>query len=161
MTAEPDARRSLTDHAADKGQEIRRKYGPRIGWAELGRILADPDCVRYPCELVFASDALQPGELAFPEPKGERPEAGYVLQVHPYFALDPSRVPLIALYQLVAINYGGFASAEDAETFGAAALGLDREAYYQTLCAMADELDPAAASAEAPSSLSCGPRPSC
>jgi len=46
----------------------------------------------------------------------------------------------LALYQLVAVNYGVFASADDAETYAAAALGLPREDYYQTLCGLADQL---------------------
>jgi hypothetical protein len=49
-------------------------------------------------------------------------------------------VPYLVLYQLVAVNYGEFASADDAETFAAAALGLPREEYYQVLCSLADEL---------------------
>jgi hypothetical protein len=40
----------------------------------------------------------------------------------------------------VLVNYGDFASANDAETFGAAALGLGKEEYYQTLCELADQL---------------------
>jgi hypothetical protein len=49
-------------------------------------------------------------------------------------------VPHIVLYQLVLVNYGDFASADDAETFGAAALGLAKDEYYQTLCRLADEV---------------------
>ena len=49
-------------------------------------------------------------------------------------------VPHIVLYQLVLVNYGEFASADDAETFGAAALGLAKEEYYQILCGLADEV---------------------
>jgi hypothetical protein len=40
----------------------------------------------------------------------------------------------------VLVNYGEFASAEDAETFGAAALGLARDDYYQALCGLADQV---------------------
>lgn len=50
------------------------------------------------------------------------------------------RVPLLVLYQLVLVNYGEFASAEDAECFGAAALGMAREEYYQGLCELADQI---------------------
>jgi hypothetical protein len=50
------------------------------------------------------------------------------------------RVPYLVLYQLVLVNYGPFASADDAETFGAAILGLSKDDYYQALCQMADEL---------------------
>jgi hypothetical protein len=62
------------------------------------------------------------------------------MHVHPYFATQPDRVPYLVLYQLVAVNYGEFASAEDAEAFGASALGLSQDEYYRTLCQMADEI---------------------
>jgi hypothetical protein len=135
-----DARESLTAHVAAKGAEIRAKYGPAIGWAQLQAILADSDCVRYPCELAFDAVPLLPEECAFPLPKGARPEDGFRLCVHPYFSVDPGRVVLLALYQLVAINYGAFASPADAEVFGSTALGMAREDYYAALCAMADEI---------------------
>jgi hypothetical protein len=135
-----DARESLTAHVAAKGYEIHQKYGPVIGWTQILTILTDTDCVRYPCELVFDATPLQPDECAYPMPKGESPEDGFRLCVHPYFSIDPSRVPLLALYQLVSINYGAFASPDDAETFGAAALGISKDEYYAALCAMADEI---------------------
>ncbi len=135
-----DGRQSLAAHVAAKGAEIRAKYGPAIGWAQLTRMLADRECVRYPCELAFDAAPLQPDECAYPEPKGERPEDGFRLCVHPYFSVDPDRVPLLALYQIVSINYGAFASPNDAEAFGAAVLGIPKEEYYQALCAMADEI---------------------
>jgi hypothetical protein len=135
-----DARESLSAHVAAKGAEIRAKFGPVIGWSQLQRILADTECVRYPCELAFDASPLQPDECAYPVPKGERPEDGFRLCVHPYFSVDPARVPLLALYQLVSINYGAFASPDDAEIFGAAAMGIPKEEYYATLCAMADEI---------------------
>ena len=50
------------------------------------------------------------------------------------------QVPWLVLYQLVLVNYGEFASPDDAETFGAAALGLDRDEYYARLCEMADQI---------------------
>jgi hypothetical protein len=135
-----DAKQSLTAHVATKGAEIFAKYGPVIGWTELQAILKDRACVRYPCQLVFDGAPLQPGESAYPEPKGEMPEEGFTLYVHPVYMTQLAMVPYLALYQLVAVNYGAFASAEDAETFGAQALGLPREEYYQTLCGLADEL---------------------
>ncbi len=140
LTAD-DARQSLTAHAAAKGWEIHQKYGPRLGWTELLRLLADRTCVRYPCELVFDDSALLPGEVAFPAPKGDRPEDGFILHVHPRFAADLDRVPFLALYQLAAVNYGVFASADDAEAFAAAALGLEKEEYYLALCRLADQSD--------------------
>jgi hypothetical protein len=62
------------------------------------------------------------------------------MHVHPYFATQPERVPHLVLYHLVAVNYGEFASAEDAEVFGASALGLSQDEYYRALCQMADEI---------------------
>lgn len=139
LTAD-DARLSLNAHVAQKGLEIREKIG-RIGWKELALVLQDRAWVRYPCEVVFDSAHLQPGELAFPAPKGERPEDGFTLYVHPFYLTQLDQVPLLVLYQLVAVNYGAFATPDDAETFGAAALGLDKEDYYRALCVLADQLE--------------------
>jgi len=135
-----DAKQSLNAHVAAKGAEIFDKYGPAIGWPQLQAILQDRTCVRYPCELVFDSAHLNPGEFAFPEPKGDMPEEGFTLYVHPVYMTQLPQVPLLALYQLVTVNYGEFASAEDAETFASHALGLPREDYYQAVCDLADQL---------------------
>lgn len=140
-----DARQSLTAHIAAKGREIREKYGPNIGWSELQRILEDRTFVRYPCELAFDASALNDGEFAHPVQKGERPEDGFIMQVHPFFSVMPAQVPSLVLYQLVLVNYGGFASPDDAETFGSAALGLSRDEYYDALCEMADLISASAA----------------
>jgi hypothetical protein len=79
-------------------------------------------------------------EFAYAQARSERPEDGFVIHVHPYFATQPDRVPYLVLYHLVTVNYGDCASAEDAEAFGASALGLSQEDYYQALCQMADEI---------------------
>jgi hypothetical protein len=139
-----DARDSLSAHVAGKGAEVFAKYGPSIGWPELQRLIADPAIVRYPCEISFDAGALEPGEFAIPIPKGERPEDGFIVQVHPIYMLDLPRVAFLVLYQLVAVNYGPFASADDAEIFGASALGLSRDDYYEAVCEMADRLGGAA-----------------
>ena len=139
LTAD-DAKQSLTAHVAAKGEEIFAKYGPQIGWNELQQILNDRACVRYPCEIVFDGSQLNAGDFAHPVPKGEHPEDGFTMYVHPVLMTQLSRVPHAVLYPLVVVNYGEFASPDDAETFGAAALGMDREEYYQTLCRLADEI---------------------
>jgi hypothetical protein len=134
-----DARQSLRAHLAAKGADIRAKYGPIIGWNELLHILDDRECVRYPCRIQFDSQTLQPGELAYPLPLGATPEEGFVIHVHPRFANRLDEVPWLVLYQLVVVNYGAFASADDAEAFGAAILGIAVDDYYRELCKMADE----------------------
>jgi hypothetical protein len=135
-----DARQSLTDHVAEKGLEVREKYGSHIGWIELRQILDDRAVVRYPCEIAFDTTGLLDGEFAHPEPKSDDPEAGFVIHVHPIFMTRLDQVPLLVLYQLVAVNYGEFASAEDAETFGCHALGMTRDEYYDKVCMLADQL---------------------
>jgi hypothetical protein len=137
---EQDARETLNSHAAAKGAEIHEKYGPVIGWSELQRILTDRSCVRYPCEIVFDAGPLQPGEVAHPVPKGDRPEDGYALHVHPLFMTQLDQVPALALYQLVLVNYGEFATPDDAEQFGGHALGLLPNDYYTRLCLLADQI---------------------
>ena len=139
LTAE-DARQSLNGHVAAKGAEIRAKYGPHIGWRELRQILDDRIHVRYPCEIVFDAGPLEPGEFAHPVAKGERPEDGFTMHVHPFFMTQLAQVPYLVLYQLVLVNYGEFASADDAETFGAAVLGISRDEYYQALCELAEQV---------------------
>jgi hypothetical protein len=144
MAAPPsahDARQSLNASAAAIGAEIYKKYGPRIGWAQLLQILGDRSCVRYPCEIVFDAAPLQAGEFAHPVAEGDQPADGFKLYVHPFFMMQLEQVPLLVLYQLVLVNYGAFASSDDAETFGAAALGLAKDRYYNTLCRLADELE--------------------
>ena len=138
LTAE-DARQSLNEHVAAKGAEIRAKYGPHIGWRELQQILADRTHVRYPCEIIFDAGPLQPGEFAHPIAKGKRPEDGFTIHVHPVFMTQLAQVPGLVFYQLVLVNYGGFASADDAETFGATALGISRDEYYHVLCELAEQ----------------------
>ena len=138
--ATADARQSLTDHAAARGREVFLKYGPQIGWAELQRLLLDRAYVRYPCAIVFDAGPLQAGELAHAVPLGPLPEEGFTLYVHPVFRADLARVPPLVLYQLVAVNYGDFASSDDAESFGAAALGLTCDEYYAIVCARAEQL---------------------
>lgn len=135
-----DARQSLTAHLAAKGAEIYDQYGPQIGWDELLQILGNRNCVRYPCEIHFDAEPLLPGEFAHPVAKGARPEEGFTICVHPGFASQLPQVPLLVLYQLVVVNYGDFASADDAETFGASALGLSKAEYYGAVCALADQV---------------------
>jgi hypothetical protein len=139
LTAD-DVRQSLNAHVAGKAAEIRARYGPDLGWPALQRLLRDRTQVRYPCDLVFDGGPLQPGECAHPVAKGRCPEDGFILFVHPVFLAQLQQVPLLVLYQLVVVNYGEFASSDDAETFGAGALGLSRDDYYRRLCALAEQV---------------------
>jgi hypothetical protein len=135
-----DARQSLTSHVGEKGLQVREKYGPHIGWKELCRILEDRSLVRYPCEIVFEASPLLEGEFAHPTPNSNQPEDGFRIFVHPIFMPQLEQVPLLVLYQVVLVNYGEFASPDDAEIFGANALGMSKDEYYDRLCELADQL---------------------
>jgi hypothetical protein len=135
-----EAQQALRAHAAAKGAEIHARYGPRIGWAELERILADRRCVRHPCAVEFDATPLGPGEFATPLPRGEHPRDGFVIHVHPFFQDQRDRVPYLVFYQLVVVNYGNLADATLAELFGARALGVSVDEYYRAVCALADAL---------------------
>ena len=139
LTAD-DAKQSLSTHVESKGIEIFAAYGAPLTWAGLQRLLQDRTQVRYPVEILFDASGLQPGEFAHPQPKGDDPEEGFTMFVHPLFMAQLDEVPALVLYQLVAVNYGVFASSDDAETFGAAALGLTRDEYYNHLCELSDQL---------------------
>ena len=134
-----DVRQHLTAEVAAQGQEIARLYGP-IDWKQLQRLLNDRRFVRYPCELRFEADPLLPGEFAHPVLKGRTPEEGYILYLHPHYAGQLPSVPYLVLHQLVLINFGESATAEDAETFGALALGLPKESYFRALCELSDQI---------------------
>jgi hypothetical protein len=139
LTAD-DFKQSLNTHVAAKGEEIREKYGPEIGWKELLQVLADRSLVRYPCEIIFDASSLLEGEFAHAMPNTENPQDGFKIYLHPFFSLQLERVPHMVFYQLVRVNYGEFASADDAEVFGASALGLSKDEYYGILCELADEI---------------------
>lgn len=139
LTAD-DFKQSLNAHVASKGEEIREKYGPEIGWKKLQRVLEDRSVVRYPVEIVFDAAQLLEGEFAQALPNSENPQDGFKIYVHPYFSLQLERVPHMVFYQLVRVNYGEFASPDDAEIFGANALGLSQDDYYAMLCESADEI---------------------
>lgn len=139
LTAE-DGRQSMEAHAASKGAEIYAKYGPEIGWGQLLCILSDRTLVRYPCEIVFDESGLVIGECAHAQSRTEDPKEGFTIYIHPSFASRPPDAVMLALYQLVVVNYGPFASADDAEAFGAAALNISRDDYYEQICRSADRL---------------------
>ena len=139
LTAE-DGRQSMQAHAASKGAELYQKYGPAIGWGQLLKILNDRSLVRYPCVVLFDGSPLMSGECAYAQAKSENPNDGFTVYIHPFFVSTTHDAVLLTLYQLVVVNYGPFASSDDAESFGAAALGISRDEYYERMCQIADRL---------------------
>ncbi|MBM4111791.1 MAG: hypothetical protein FJ253_00200 [Phycisphaerae bacterium] len=140
-TAE-QAQQSLRDHVVMKAAEARDRCGGRVDRAALALLLADRSVVRYPLGVRFDAEPLRQGEFACLEALGERPEDGFCLFVHPMFEAADDLVPLLVAYYVPSVNYGSVATHEEAELYGAALTGLDREQYYRILCSVADQVTP-------------------
>lgn len=135
-----DGRRALGVHVLEKGHRLREKYGKFIDHETVLKILNDPEFVRYPTRIVFDSSKLETGMFAAAEKTGVDSDEGYVIFVHEYFKGRDGDLAAVVLYHLVTVNYGDFATFNEAEEFGSAALGMDKEYYYQYLCRLADQM---------------------
>ena len=136
----PSRRLALSAQIAAEASHAHEHHGPDIGWQQLLTLLQDTNCVRFPCELRFDSAPLLPGEFGYAVRKGSKPEEGYLIYLHPLFEHQLEQVPYLVLYQLVFVNHGDAASADDAETFGAIALGLSRDEYVDILCELSGQI---------------------
>lgn len=135
-----DGRRALGVHLLEKGRKLRRKYGRFIDDETLFRILDDREFVRFPARIVFDSSKIEKGMFAAAQKISGGSSDGYVIFVHEYFKTRRGDLPAAVFYHLVTVNYGDFATPDEAEEFGSAALGLDKEYYYQYLCRLADQI---------------------
>ena len=115
-----DGRKALRDHAREKGREIRGRYGPGLDYPAVLRLLGDDEFVRFPTRLRFDAAPLEPGLFGIADPVSDDERDGYVIHIHPHFESRPEDLPHLILYHLVTVNYGDFATAEDAEAFAAA-----------------------------------------
>lgn len=135
-----DVREHVSAHAAARGAEIRQKYGAHIGWDELLQLVQDRRFVRFPCEIRFDAAPLLAGEFAHTVPKGPQAADGFTIFVHPCYQNQLERVAYLVLYQLVLVNYGPAATADDAEAFGSSVLGLTKDQYYTALCQLSGQI---------------------
>jgi hypothetical protein len=131
---------AVSNHVIEKAADIRARYGPVIDFATVLRILEDRRSIRYPVEIRFTSEGIEPGLFAKTEANSDDPADGYIISLHPYFEDRPEALPALILYQSVLINYGDIATAADAELFGSGILGLDRDAYYSQIADLTDAL---------------------
>jgi hypothetical protein len=106
----------------------------------LINLLQDRACVFFPCELRFDASPLLPGEFAHALAKGATPEEGFTIYLHPLFEQQREQVPYLVLHQLVLVNHGETATADDAEVFGSLASGLSKDEYYRVLCELSDQV---------------------
>jgi len=131
---------AVSRHVIEKAKEIHARYGPVIDYSVVLQILEDRRCIRYPVEIRFDSEGIEPGLFARAEPISENPNDGYVISLHQDFKDRPDVLPALILYQSVLVNYGDLATAADAELFGSGILGLDRDAYYAQIVDLTDAL---------------------
>lgn len=134
---------ALLDHAAAVAERAAAQYGPSIDHEAMLRLLADRQIVRYPVEIAFDTQTLEPGEFAYAAPVSDDPKAGYRLSIHASFEGRPEVLPLLVAYHLPVVNYGDIVNDEVALRFGARLLGLDEQIYHDRLCELADSLPPA------------------
>ena len=131
---------AVSQHATEKAAEIRSRYGPEIDYPAVLRMLEDRRCIRYPVEIRFVVDGIEPGMFGKTDPASKDPADGYVISLHRSFENRSDLLPALILYQSVLVNYGDLATAIDAELFGAGILGLDRDAFYEQIVAVTDAL---------------------
>lgn len=132
--------RALAAHAREKGDQIQKKYG-KFDNEVLEALLEDEDFVRYPTRIVYDSSRIEKGLFAITERVGEAASDGYVIYIHEFFKQKPEAIPAIVLYHLVTVNYGDFATYNEAEEFAASVLGLEKNVYYEYLCLLMDLLE--------------------
>ena len=137
---EDDGRKALIHHIVEKGLGIREKYGPNITWKVLQKVLQDGEFIKFPTRVIFNSQVLESGMFAVAEPISDDKSDGYAIYVHEHFKDKLEDVPPMVLYHLVTVNYGEFATYDEAEIFGATVLGYKQEYYYQLLCCLADSI---------------------
>jgi len=138
--SEAEAREALCAHARRTGCLIHERFGPAIDLATVERMLEDPDVVRFPVSLLYDGTALEGEEIAYPLPVEGDPLNGYTMYLHPALEGDPEGAVRAILYALVVVNYGAVADGAVGEAFGAAALGIEEEQYYEQICSLVDAI---------------------
>lgn len=135
-----DGKKALVEHATTKALDIVEKYGVLNSLEQLNALLKDSSFIRFPTEIQFI-DAVVDGEtFGFVDKKSENPSDGYVIYLHKNVKNDEILMVATTMYLLVSVNYGDFASFEEAEVFGSVSMGMDKEEYYQMLCSAVDKI---------------------
>ncbi len=135
-----DGRRAAGAHALERGHQLKLKYGNFVDRETLDRILLDRDFVRHPTRLKFSRDNLEPGMFGHAERSGDKASDGYIIYVHEHFEDRPGDLAALVFYLLVTVNYGDFATYNEAEEFGSSAMGMGKEEYYNYICRLADSI---------------------
>jgi hypothetical protein len=128
----------LLHHADAAAHRARQKMGGVLSGETLAVFLNDPECLRYPTEIVFDDTDLEPHQFAQPFLVEEEGSRRCILRVRPRYAACPEVLPYFVAYMAAVINYGDAAWADLCEIYGATLLGLDQETFYRRLCHCVD-----------------------
>jgi hypothetical protein len=137
VTAE-EGRTALHAHLVERATVARERHPVLTDEAAVRRLLEDEEVVRFPTCLLFEDDGLQPGEFAWPRPRGGAPGDGFDLLVRSCFADKPGALAALVAYHVPSINYLDVASREEAELYGATLLDMEVDAYYALICELVD-----------------------
>ncbi len=129
---------SLRAHLVAQADVARRKHG-FLTPPGLDAFLADRDCVRYPTRLLFEFGELASHQFAQPDLDPQNPSTGRVLYLRPVLQAHPDWLVLAVVYMIPVINYGSIITDDHCLLYGSTLLGLTEEAFYEQVCAMADQ----------------------
>jgi hypothetical protein len=135
---EEDGRRALLEHARERGSWIHENFGPKLTDEVLLEALKNTSVARYPVKISYGGCDIPEDTFGICELQGDNPAQGYSIQLHSYYKDRQDCLAPLVLYLLVKVNYGEAADSEVAEHFGAAALGIPVDDYYEDLCRMVD-----------------------
>src|SRR3989338_9779993 len=133
-------RQAFAHHVIERALALGEKYGNFLDDEAVQTLLNDRDFVRYPTRVEFDSSKIDPGFFAAVEAVAGSPTNEHIIFLHESFRGRSGDIANALLYQLVLVNYGDIATREEAELFGATALGIKQEDYYQALCHLADQI---------------------
>lgn len=131
---------ALCEHARFTALRAWHALGEGLNPANLHRFLADPQCLRYPTELVFSREGLEAHQFAEPFYVGRGQEQRCCLHLDPRLKENREALCLVAAYMAAAINYGKAATPETALLQGSLLSGLFPAEFYARICCIADSL---------------------
>jgi len=131
---------ALFEHARFAAARARARLAAPLSAHNLQRFLSDGECLRYPTRLVFDRDHLEPCQFAQRVFSSSKEGLLCELHIDPQLQNRPDALYLAVAYMAAVINYGDAATPELAEMLGALLTGLDHEAFYDKICAIADSI---------------------
>ncbi len=139
----------------DQADDARRIHGG-LSPANLGTFLQDRNFVRYPTRLVFEVGEMGLNQFAQPEPDIRVP-GGIMLYLRPQLGKRPDLLVRAVAYMIPVINFRELVTDQHCLLYGAQLFGTSEDAFYQSVCDLADWVGAAAQHQEAsPTDCGCG-----